>query len=158
MKKQTDLFTFLQIKLYSAVIYLLFSYCLINALYSFIIGGKSIYLWSILILIAQTVVVFKSIFNQKTYSFISWLALSLSLFYLHGFSLIFQAESAVLLCSSLLVALCFNFTSTSILSLKVLFMLSLFLLCYAQYQELNTLKDYYESVKQDETWQQFGAL
>jgi rod shape determining protein RodA len=62
-------------KLYSLVLSVLLAYCLFNAIYSVIIGGKSAYLFSGLILIFQTVTVFKASVNKKIYNYMGLLVI-----------------------------------------------------------------------------------
>ena len=55
----------LYVKLYAFVLSVLLAYCLFNAIYSVIIGGKSVYLLSGLIIIFQTINVLKVSENKK---------------------------------------------------------------------------------------------
>ena len=148
-------------KLYSFVLSVLLAYCLFNAIYSVIIGGKSTYFFSSLILIFQTITVFKASINKKIYSYMGFIGLILILIYLNGWRFISQHESIAILPSVILILLSLGYFSQQHLRLNVLMvalLFGLFILAYTQYHDLNTLQDYYDSLHTGETWQQYGAL
>ena len=89
-------------KLYSLVLSVLLAYCLFNAIYSVIIGGKSVYLFSSLILIFQTITVFKASVNKKIYNYMGLIGLILSLVYLNHWMFLSQTESIAILPSVIL--------------------------------------------------------
>ena len=84
-------------KLYSFVLSVLLAYCIFNAIYSVIIGGKGAYLFSGLILIFQTITVFKASINKKIYSYMGLIGLILILIYLNDWRFISQHESIAIL-------------------------------------------------------------
>lgn len=148
-------------KLYSFVLSVLLAYCLFNAIYSVIIGGKSAYLFSGLILIFQTVTVFKASVNKKIYNYMGLIGLILILIYLNDWRLLSQPESIAILPSVILTALSLGYFSQQHLHLNLLkaaLIFGLLVLAYRQYHDLNTLQNYYNSLHTGETWQQYGAL
>jgi hypothetical protein len=148
-------------KLYSFVLSVLLAYCLFNAIYSVIIGGKSAYLFSGLILIFQTVTVFKASVNKKIYNYMGLIGLILILIYLNDWRLLSQPESIAILPSVILTALSLGYFSQQHLHLNLLkaaLIFGLLVLAYTQYHDLNTLQNYYNSLHTGETWQQYGAL
>ena len=148
-------------KLYSLVLFVLLAYCLFNAIYSVIIGGKSAYLFSGLVLIFQTILVFKASLNKKIYNVFGLIGLILCLVYLHHWAFLFQHESIAILPSVILTLLSLGYFSQQHLRLNVLMvalLFGLFILAYTQYHDLNTLQNYYNSLHTGETWQQYGAL
>lgn len=148
-------------KLYSFVLSVLLAYCLFNAIYSVIIGGKSAYLFSGLILIFQTVTVFKASANKKIYNYMGLIGLILSLFYLNHWMFLLQHESIAIFPSAILTLLSLGYFSQQHLRLnrlKAVLIFGLFILAYTQHHDLNTLQNYYDSLHTGETWQQYGAL
>lgn len=148
-------------KLYSFVLSVLLAYCLFNAIYSVIIGGKSTYLFSSLILIFQTINVFKASVNKKIYNYMGLIGLILILIYLNDWRLLSQYESIAILPSVILTALSLDYFSQQRLHLNLLkaaLIFGLLVLAYTQYHDLNTLQNYYNSLHTGETWQQYGAL
>ena len=148
-------------KLYSFVLSVLLAYCLFNAIYSVIIGGKSAYLFSSLILIFQTITVFKAFVNKKIYNYMGLIGLILILIYLNDWRLLSQPESIAILPSVILTALSLGYFSQQHLHLNLLkaaLIFGLLVLAYTQYHDLNTLQNYYDSLHTGETWQQYGAL
>ena len=148
-------------KLYSLVLSVLLAYCLFNAIYSVIIGGKSVYLFSSLILIFQTITVFKASINKKIYSYMGFIGLILILIYLNGWRFISQHESIATLPSVILTLLSLGYFSqqhSRLNLLKTALIFGLLVLAYTQYYDLNTLQNYYDSLHTGETWQQYGAL
>ena len=148
-------------KLYSFVLSVLLAYCLFNAIYSVIIGGKSAYLFSSLILIFQTITVFKASVNKKIYNYMGLIGLILILIYLNDWRLLSQYESIAILPSVILTALSLGYFSQQHLHLNLLktaLIFGLLVLAYTQYYDLNTLQNYYDSLHTGETWQQYGAL
>ena len=148
-------------KLYSFVLSVLLAYCLFNAIYSVIIGGKSAYLFSSLILIFQTITVFKASANKKIYNYMGLIGLILILIYLNDWRLLSQPESIAILPSVILTALSLGYFSQQRLHLNLLkaaLIFGLLVLAYTQYHDLNTLQNYYNSLHTGETWQQYGAL
>lgn len=148
-------------KLYSFVLSVLLAYCLFNAIYSVIIGGKSAYLFSVLILIFQTITVFKASVNKKIYNYMGLIGLILILIYLNDWRLLSQPESIAILPSVILTALSLGYFSQQHLHLNLLkaaLIFGLLVLAYTQYHDLNTLQNYYNSLHTGETWQQYGAL
>ena len=148
-------------KLYSFVLSVLLAYCLFNAIYSVIIGGKSAYLFSGLILIFQTITVFKASVNKKIYNYMGLIGLILILIYLNDWRLLSQPESIAILPSVILTALSLGYFSQQHLHLNLLkaaLIFGLLVLAYTQYHDLNTLQNYYDSLHTGETWQQYGAL
>ena len=151
----------LYVKLYSFVLSMLLAYCLFNAIYSVIIGGKSAYLFSSLILIFQTINVFKASVNKKIYNYMGLIGLILILIYLNDWRLLSQYESITILPSVILTALSLGYFSQQRLHLNLLkaaLIFGLLVLAYTQYHDLNTLQNYYNSLHTGETWQQYGAL
>ena len=148
-------------KLYSFVLSVLLAYCLFNAIYSVVIGGKSAYLFSVLILIFQTITVFKASVNKKIYNYMGLIGLILILIYLNDWRLLSQPESIAILPSVILTALSLGYFSQQRLHLNLLkaaLIFGLLVLAYTQYHDLNTLQNYYNSLHTGETWQQYGAL
>ena len=148
-------------RLYSFLLSVLLAYCLFNAIYSVIIGGKSAYLFSGLVLIFQTILVFKASVNKKIYNYMGLIGLILSLVYLHHWAFLFQHESIAILPSVILALLSLGYFSQQHLRLNVLkvaLLFGLFVLAYTQHHDLNTLQNYYNSLHTGETWQQYGAL
>ena len=148
-------------KLYSFVLSVLLAYCLFNAIYSVIIGGKSAYLFSGLILIFQTITVFKASVNKKIYNYMGLIGLILILIYLNDWRLLSQPESIAILPSVILTLLSLGYFSQQHLHLnrlKAVLIFGLFILAYTQHHDLNTLQNYYNSLHTGETWQQYGAL
>lgn len=148
-------------KLYSFVLSVLLAYCLFNAIYSVIIGGKSAYLFSSLILIFQTITVFKASVNKKIYNYMGLIGLILILIYLNDWRLLSQYESIAILPSVILTALSLGYFPQQHLRLnrlKAALIFGLLVLAYTQYHDLNTLQNYYNSLHTGETWQQYGAL
>ncbi|MFW1958390.1 hypothetical protein [Acinetobacter johnsonii] len=159
-----QIFTFSHIlytKLYSFALSVLLAYCLINAIYSVVIGGKSAYLFSSLILIFQTIIFFKASVNKKIYNYMGFIGLILILIYLNDWRLLSQPESIAILPSVILTALSLGYFSQQHLHLNLLkaaLIFGLLVLAYTQYHDLNTLQNYYNSLHTGETWQQYGAL
>ena len=148
-------------KLYSFVLSVLLAYCLFNAIYGVIIGGKSAYLFSSLILIFQTITVFKASVNKKIHNYMGLIGLILILIYLNDWRLLSQPESIAILPSVILTALSLGYFSQQHLHLNLLkaaLIFGLLVLAYTQYHDLNTLQNYYNSLHTGETWQQYGAL
>ena len=148
-------------KLYAFVLSVLLAYCLFNAIYSVIIGGKSAYLFSSLILIFQTINVFKASVNKKIYNYMGLIGLILILIYLNDWRLLSQPESIAILPSVILTALSLGYFSQQHLHLnrlKAVLIFGLFILAYTQHHDLNTLQNHYDSLHTGETWQQYGAL
>ena len=148
-------------KLYAFVLSVLLAYCLFNAIYSVIIGGKSAYLFSGLILIFQTITVFKASANKKIYNYMGLIGLILILIYLNHWRLLSQHESIAILPSVILTLLSLGYFSQQHLHLNLLkaaLIFWLLVLAYTQYYDLNTLQNYYDSLHTGETWQQYGAL
>ena len=151
----------LYVKLYSFVLSMLLAYCLFNAIYSVIIGGKSVYLLSGLILIFQTINVFKVSENKKVYNHMGLIGLILSLIYLNDWRFLSQPESIAILPSVILTLLSLGYFSqqhSRLNLLKTALIFGLLVLAYTQYYDLNTLQNYYDSLHTGETWQQYGAL
>ena len=151
----------LYVKLYSFVLSVLLAYCLFNAIYSVIIGGKSTYLFSGLILIFQTITVFKASVNKKIYNYMGLIGLILILIYLNDWRFLSQPESIAILPSVILTLLSLGYFSQQHLHLnrlKAVLIFGLFILAYTQHHDLNTLQNYYNSLHTGETWQQYGAL
>ncbi len=151
----------LYVKLYAFVLYVLLAYCLFNAIYSVIIGGKSAYLFSGLILIFQTVTVFKASVNKKIYNYMGLIGLILILIYLNDWRLLSQPESIAILPSVILTLLSLGYFPQQHLRLNLLktaLIFGLLVLAYTQYHDLNTLQNYYNSLHTGETWRQYGAL
>ena len=148
-------------KLYAFVLSVLLAYCLFNAIYSVIIGGKSAYLFSSLILIFQTINVFKASVNKKIYNYMGLIGLILSLVYLNHWMFLSQTESIAILPSVILTLLSLGYFSqqhSRLNLLKAALIFGLLVLAYTQYHDLNTLQNYYNSLHTGETWQQYGAL
>ena len=148
-------------KLYSFVLSVLLAYCLFNAIYSVVIGGKSAYLFSVLILIFQTITVFKASVNKKIYNYMGLIGLILILIYLNHWMFLSQYESIAILPSVILTALSLGYFSqqhSRLNLLKTALIFGLLVLAYRQYYDLNTLQNYYDSLHTGETWQQYGAL
>lgn len=151
----------LYVKLYSFVLSMLLAYCLFNAIYSVIIGGKSAYLFSSLILIFQTITVFKASAKKKIYIYMGLFGLILSLIYLNDWRFLLQHESIAIFPSVILTLLSLDYFSQQYLRLNLLkaaLIFGLLVLAYTQYYDLNTLQNYYDSLHTGETWQQYGAL
>ena len=148
-------------KLYTFVLSVLLAYCLFNAIYSVIIGGKSAYLFSSLILIFQIITVFKASANKKIYNYMGLIGLILILLYLNDWRFLSQPESIAILPSVILTLLSLGYFSQQHLRLNLLktaLIFGLFILAYTQQHDLNTLQNYYDSLHTGETWQQYGAL
>ena len=151
----------LYVKLYAFALSVLLAYCLFNAIYSVIIGGKSVYLLSGLILIFQTINVFKVSENKKVYNHMGLIGLILSLIYLNDWRFLSQPESIAILPSVILTLLSLGYFSqqhSRLNLLKAALIFGFLVLAYTQYHDLNTLQDYYDSLHTGETWQQYGAL
>ena len=161
MKQSLPFSHILYAKLYSFVLSVLLAYCLFNAIYSVIIGGKSAYLFSSLILIFQIITVFKASANKKIYNYMGLIGLILILLYLNDWRFLSQPESIAILPSVILTLLSLGYFSQQHLRLNLLktaLIFGLFILAYTQQHDLNTLQNYYDSLHTGETWQQYGAL
>ncbi|MDH0712866.1 hypothetical protein N5B96_05685 [Acinetobacter johnsonii] len=161
MKKILPFSHTLYVKLYAFALSVLLAYCLFNAIYSVIIGGKSAYLFSGLILIFQTITIFKASVNKNIYNYMGFIGLILILIYLNDWKFLSQPESIAILPSVILTLLSLGYFSQQHLRLnllKVVLIFGLFILAYTQYHDLNTLQNYYDSLHTGETWQQYGAL
>ena len=148
-------------KLYAFLLSVLLAYCLFNAIYSVVIGGKSAYLFSSLILIFQTITFFKASANKKTYNYMGLIVLILILIYLNDWRFLSQYESIAILPSVILTLLSLGYFSqqhSRLNLLKAALIFGLLVLAYTQYHDLNTLQNYYNSLHTGETWQQYGAL
>lgn len=148
-------------KLYTLLLGLLLSYCLLNAMYMVIIGGKSMYLWSSLILISQAIMVFKGTANKGIYCSLGGLGLLFCLLYLHHWNVIFQPESIAIFPSTALALFSLGYFHKHPLrlnGLKIACLVGVLILAYTQHHDLNTLQNYYDSLHNGETWQQYGAL
>ena len=148
-------------RLYSFLLSVLLAYCLFNAIYSVIIGGKSTYLFSSLILIFQTITVFKVSVNKKIYNYMGLIGLILILIYLNDWRFLSQYESIAILPSVILTSLslgCSSQPPSRLNILKAALTFGLLVLAYTQYHDLNTLQNYYNSLHTGETGQQYGAL
>ena len=151
----------LYVKLYAFILSVLLAYCLFNTIYSVIIGRKSAYLFSGLILIFQTINVFKASVNKRVYNYMGLIGLILSLIYLNDWRFLSQPENIAILPSVILTLLGLGYFSQHNLRLnplKAVLIFSLFILAYTQHHDLNTLQNYYDSLHTGETWQQYGAL
>jgi len=161
MKKILPFSHTLYVKLYAFALSVLLAYCLFNAIYSVIIGGKSAYLFSGLILIFQTITIFKASVNKNIYNYMGFIGLILILIYLNDWKFLSQPESIAILPSVILTLLSLGYFSQQHLRLnllKVVLIFGLLVLAYTQYHDLNTLQNYYDSLHTGETWQQYGAL
>ena len=126
-----------------------------------IIGGKSVYLLSGLILIFQTINVFKVSENKKVYNHMGLIGLILSLIYLNDWRFLSQPESIAILPSVILTLLSLGYFSqqhSRLNLLKAALIFGFLVLAFTQYYDLNTLQNYYDSLQTGETWQQYGAL
>ena len=123
-------------KLYAFVLSVLLAYCLFNAIYSVIIGGKSAYLFSGLILIFQTITVFKASANKKIYNYMGLIGLILILIYLNHWRLLSQHESIAILPSVILTLLSLGYfpqQHSRLNLLKAALIFGLLVLTYTQY-------------------------
>ena len=128
-------------KLYSLVLSVLLAYCLFNAIYSVIIGGKSVYLFSSLILIFQTITVFKASVNKKIYNYMGLIGLILILIYLNHWTFLSQHESIAILPSVILTLLSLGYFSqqhSRLNLLKAALIFGFLVLAYTQYHDLNS--------------------
>ena len=90
-----------------------------------------------------------------------FIGLILILIYLNHWTFLSQHESIAILPSVILTLLSLGYFSQQQLRLNLLktaLIFGLLVLGYMQYDDLNTLQNYYDSLHTGETWQQYGAL
>ncbi|WP_445116819.1 hypothetical protein [Acinetobacter sp. WZC-1] len=136
------------------------TYCALNASYIAIIGGTSFYFFAALILIIQTfLVLIKKI--PYYYSAVGILLLLLCLWNTHGFAF-FNYLKCVALIPAIFLSLpglkSWQQKQKYSNALKIGLIVSLITLAATQHHELAKLKNYYSTLHNGETWQQFGAL
>ena len=151
----------LYVKLYAFALSVLLAYCLFNAIYSVIIGGKSAYLFSGLILIFQTITVFKASVNKKIYNYMGLIGLILILIYLNDWRLLSQPESIAILPSVILTALSLGYFSQQHLHLNLLkaaLIFGLLVLAYTEYHDLILLLFFYACLRTGDFWLHYDAL
>lgn len=148
-------------KLYSFALSVLLAYCLFNAIYTFIIGGTGFYLFATFILAFQCNFALRTSLHDRIYTSLGIVLLIIGLLYTHGIHFLNHLKTIVLVPSLILTAFGIDnlYRKPNRLScLKVGLILGLLLLAYIQYYDLVELQNYYDSLHNDETWQQFGAL
>ena len=148
-------------KIYIGVIFLLLAYCILNASYTVVIGGTTFYFFASIILSLQCIFALRCSLNTHIYVCLGLVILIIGLLSAHGLDFLTHLKTVVLVPSIILsilsVAVPYK-NPTHLKMLKMGLILSLLLLAYSQYYDLAVLKNYYDSLHNGESWQQFGAL
>ena len=161
MAKTTELTHRLYTLIYFVIIFVILAYCVLNAMYKVIIGGTTFYLFASFILVIQCIFALRTSLDSRIYASLGLVLLIVGLLYTHGLDFLSHLK-AIILIPALMLTL-FGLDSiykhpTRLMLLKIGLVQGLLLLAYSQYYELVELQNYYNSLHNGETWQQFGAL
>ncbi|MHA3891600.1 hypothetical protein [Acinetobacter sp. GXMZU3951] len=161
MAKPTELSPKVYTLFYMLIIFLILAYCVLNATYTVIIGGTTFYFFASMILILQSIFALRTSLDSRIYASLGLVLLIIGLLYTHGLDFLSHLKAIVLIPSLILTL--FGLDNlykhpTRLLLLKVALIISLLLVAYSQYYDLVELQNYYNSLHNGETWQQFGAL
>lgn len=119
------------------------------------------YLFATFILAFQCNFALRTSLHDRIYTSLGLVLLIIGLLYTHGIHFLNHLKTIVLVPALILTAFGIDnlYRKPNRLScLKVGLILGLLLLAYIQYYDLVELQNYYDSLHNDETWQQFGAL
>ncbi|NCI77156.1 hypothetical protein FM020_10035 [Acinetobacter tandoii] len=161
MAKTTELTHRLYTLIYFVIIFVILAYCVLNAMYTVIIGGTTFYLFASFILVLQCIFALRTSLDSRIYASLGLVLLIVGLLYTHGLDFLSHLKAIVLIPALMLTL--FGLDSlykhpTRLMLLKIGLVMGLLLLAYSQYYELVELQNYYNSLHNGETWQQFGAL
>jgi len=155
MAKTTELTHRLYTLMYFLIIFLILAYCVLNAIYTVIIGFASF------ILTLQCIFALRTSLDSRIYASLGVVLLIIGLLYTHGLDFLNHLKAIVLVPALILTA--FGLDNlyrkpNRLACLKIGLVISLLLVAYSQYYDLVELQNYYDSLHNGETWQQFGAL
>ena len=161
MAKTTELTHRLYTLMYFLIIFLILAYCVLNAIYTVIIGGTTFYLFASFILTLQCIFALRTSLDSRIYASLGVVLLIIGLLYTHGIHFLNHLITIVLVPALILTA--FGLDNlyrkpNRLACLKIGLVISLLLVAYSQYYDLVELQNYYDSLHNGETWQQFGAL
>lgn len=161
MSKTTELTHRLYTLMYFLIIFLILAYCVLNAIYTVIIGGTTFYLFASFILTLQCIFALRTSLDSRIYASLGVVLLIIGLLYTHGLDFLNHLKAIVLVPALILTA--FGLDNlyrkpNRLACLKIGLVISLLLVAYSQYYDLVELQNYYDSLHNGETWQQFGAL
>lgn len=161
MAKTTELTHRLYTLIYFVIIFVILAYCVLNAMYTVIIGGTTFYLFASFILVLQCIFALRTSLDSRIYASLGLVLLIVGLLYTHGLDFLSHLKAIVLIPALMLTL--FGLDNLykhpiRLLLLKVGLVIALLLLAYSQFYELVELQNYYNSLHNGETWQQFGAL
>ena len=161
MAKTTELTHRIYTLIYLVIIFLLLAYCVLNAIYTVIIGGTTFYLFASFILILQCIFALRTALDSRIYASLGLVLLIIGLLYTHGLDFLNHLKAIVLIPALILTFFGLDNLykhSTRLMCLKIGLIIGLLLVGYSQYYDLVELQNYYHSLHNGETWQQFGAL
>lgn len=152
-------------KLYSTfyvlILVIIGVYCLLNATYNAIIGGTTFYFFANIILFFQAVMALRPSEHTRNLAGLGLVMMIVGLLYTYGLGFLSHAKAVVLFPSIALTL----FGLPKIVDhpkklniLKIGLLLSCIALAAVQYYELDSLKGYYDSLHNGETWQKYGSL
>ena len=161
MAKTTELTHRLYALIYIVIIFVILAFCVLNATYTVIIGGTTFYLFASFILVLQCIFALRTSLDSRIYASLGLVLLIVGLLYTHGLDFLSHLKAIVLIPA--LVLTLFGLDNIykhpkRLMLLKIGLVIGLLLLAYSQYYELVELQNYYNSLHNGETWQQFGAL
>jgi hypothetical protein len=161
MAKTTELTHRLYTLIYFVIIFVILAYCVLNAMYTVIIGGTTFYLFASFVLVLQSIFALRTSLDSRIYASLGLVLLIIGLLYTHGLDFLSHLKAVVLIPALILTL--FGLDNlykqpTRLMLLKIGLVMGLLLLAYSQYYELVELQNYYNSLHNGETWQQFGAL
>jgi hypothetical protein len=161
MAKTTELTHRLYTLMYFLIIFLILAYCVLNAIYTVIIGGTTFYLFASFILTLQCIFALRTSLDSRIYASLGVVLLIIGLLYTHGLDFLNHLKAIVLVPALILTA--FGLDNlyrkpNRLTCLKIGLIIGLLLVAYCQYYDLVELQNYYDSLHNGETWQQFGAL
>ena len=160
MAKTTELTHRLCTLIYFVILFVIIAYCLLNAMYTVIIGGYDILSLCQFSTGSTAYFALRTSLDSCIYANLGLVLLIVGLLYTHRLDFLSHLKAIVLIPALMLTL--FSLHSiykhpTRLMLLKIGLMLAL-LLAYSQYYELVELQNYYNSLHNGETWQQFGAL
>lgn len=161
MVKTTKLIQQLYMQLYLFLAFLLLAYCILSATYTVIIGGMTFYFFANIILTLQYIFALRTSTNSRIYTYLGLIILIIGLLYTHGLNFLNHLKAIILIPSFVLTLFSIDYLNknpTRLNILKASLLLGLLLLAYSQYYDLLTLRNYYDSLHNGESWQQFGSL
>ena len=161
MAKTTELTHRLYALIYIVIIFVILAFCVLNATYTVIIGGTTFYLFASFILVLQCIFALRTSLDSRIYASLGLVLLIVGLLYTHGLDFLSHLKAIVLIPALILTL--FGLDNIykhpkRLMLLKIGLVIGLLLLAYSQYYELVELQNYYNSLHNGETWQQFGAL